>query len=206
MLPFVLQELEFIFGAAPTSELGTSPTTPSQRQTTVSKPEPASQKSAVKSLSHVDASGKAAMVNVAAKADTRRIATASGRVLLGQEAFDLVSSNSIAKGDVLTVAKVAGIMGAKQTGSLIPLCHPLLLSGVDVNLRLNDELHAVDIEAQVTTVGPTGVEMEALTAVSVASLVVYDMCKAVSKDIQITDVRLESKFGGKSGDWSRRRT
>lgn len=145
------------------------------------------------------------MVNVASKADTRRVAIASGRVLLGQEAFELVNANSIAKGDVLTVAKVAGIMGAKQTGSLIPLCHPLVLSGVDVNLRLNHELHAVDIEAQVTTVGPTGVEMEALTAVSVASLVVYDMCKAVSKDIQITHVRLESKFGGKSGDWSRRR-
>uniref|UniRef100_A0A7I4BZ49 Molybdopterin cofactor biosynthesis C (MoaC) domain-containing protein n=1 Tax=Physcomitrium patens TaxID=3218 RepID=A0A7I4BZ49_PHYPA len=102
-------------------------------------------------------------------------------------------------------AMIAGIMGAKQTATLIPLCHPLNLSGVDVSLSLNKELHAVDIEAKVTTVGLTGVEMEALTAVSVASLTVYDMCKAVSKDIRISDVRLESKTGGKSGEWHRLR-
>jgi cyclic pyranopterin phosphate synthase len=124
-------------------------------------------------------------------------------VLLGSDAFARVAANSIAKGDVLTVAKLAGIMGAKQTASLIPLCHPLLLSGVDVRLTLNEEVQAVDVEAEVTTVGPTGVEMEALTAVTVASLTVYDMCKAVSKDIRISEVRLESKTGGKSGHWSR---
>lgn len=156
-------------------------------------------------LSHVDSAGKAAMVNVSTKTNTSRVAVASGRVLLGFDAFSLVAANNIAKGDVLTVAKIAGIMGAKQTATLIPLCHPLNLSGVDVSLSLNKELHAVDIEAKVTTVGLTGVEMEALTAVSVASLTVYDMCKAVSKDIRISDVRLESKTGGKSGEWHRLR-
>lgn len=158
------------------------------------------------SLSHVDSAGKAAMVNIVAKTDTARLAIASCRVLLGSDAFSLVAANSISKGDVLTVAKIAGIMGAKQTASFIPLCHPLLLSGVDLNLTLNEELQAVDIEAKVTTVGPTGVEMEALTAVTVAGLTVYDMCKAVTKDIRISEVRLESKTGGKSGDWSRRRS
>ena len=157
-------------------------------------------------LSHVDSAGNAAMVNVVAKTDTARVAIASGRVLLGSDAFALVAANSISKGDVLTVAKIAGIMGAKQTASFIPLCHPLLLSGVDLSLTLNEEFQAVDIEAKVTTVGPTGVEMEALTAVSVASLTVYDMCKAVTKDIRISEVRLESKTGGKSGDWSRCRS
>ena len=121
-------------------------------------------------LSHVDVTGKATMVNVAMKNDTRRVAVASGRVHLGAHAFSLVTANSISKGDVLTVAKIAGIMGAKQAGDLIPLCHNLLLSGVDLSLSLNEGLHAVDIEAKVTTVGPTGVEMEALTAVSIASL------------------------------------
>ena len=162
-------------------------------------------RSSTAELSHVDFAGKAAMVNVSAKTDTARVAIASGRVLLGSDAFSLVAANSISKGDVLTVAKIAGIMGAKQTASFIPLCHPLLLSGVDLSLTLNEELQAVDIEAKVTTVGPTGVEMEALTAVTVASLTVYDMCKAVTKDIRISEVRLESKTGGKSGDWSRRR-
>jgi cyclic pyranopterin phosphate synthase len=154
-------------------------------------------------LSHVDVTGKATMVNVSMKSDTRRVAVASGRVHLGAHVFSLVTANSISKGDVLTVAKIAGIMGAKQTGDLIPLCHNLLLSGVDLSLSLNEGLHAVDIEAKVMTVGPTGVEMEALTAVSIASLTVYDMCKAVSKDIKISDIQLESKTGGKSGDWCR---
>lgn len=153
-------------------------------------------------LSHVDAMGKATMVNVAMKNDTRRVAVASGRVHLGAHAFSLVAANSISKGDVLMVAKIAGIMGAKQTGDLIPLCHNLLLSGVDLSLSLNEGLHAVDIEAKVITVGPTGVEMEALTAVSIASLTIYDMCKAVSKDIKISDIQLASKTGGKS-DWCR---
>lgn len=212
-----------MFGATLPSELGTSPAHKAgeskvfERQANGShamSDVPSDQKSMQSSpsssnavvLSHVDSAGKAAMVNVAPKADGRRVAIASGRVLLGWDAFSLVAANSVSKGDVLTVAKLAGIMGAKQTASLIPLCHPLLLSGVDLSLSLNKELHAVDIEATVTTVGPTGVEMEALTAVTVASLTVYDMCKAVTKDILITEVRLESKTGGKSGDWSRRRT
>jgi cyclic pyranopterin phosphate synthase len=154
-------------------------------------------------LSHVDMSGKAAMVNISEKTDTKRMAVATGRVLLGPHAFALVAANSMSKGDVLTVAKIAGISGAKQTSNLIPLCHNLLLSGVDVSLRLHEATHSVGIEAKVTTIGPTGVEMEALTAVSVASLTVYDMCKAVSKDIRICDIQLESKTGGKSGPWSR---
>lgn len=154
-------------------------------------------------LSHVDSSGKAAMVNVAEKKVTNRMAIASGHVLLGRHAFTLVAANNISKGDVLTVAKISGITGAKQTGNLIPLCHNLLLSGVDLSLVLNEASHAVDIEAKVTTVGPTGVEMEALTAVALASLTVYDMCKAVSKEIRICDIQLDSKTGGKSGNWSR---
>ncbi|BBN13876.1 cyclic pyranopterin monophosphate synthase [Marchantia polymorpha subsp. ruderalis] len=154
-------------------------------------------------LTHVDGSGKASMVNVVEKQDTKRVAVASGKVFLGPTAFQLVAENNIAKGDVLTVAKIAGIQGAKQTSSLIPLCHNILLSGVDVSLTLNEPLHAVDIRAEATAAGPTGVEMEALTAVSVASLTVYDMCKAVSKNIRIGNVQLESKTGGKSGDWYR---
>ncbi|KAL2603148.1 hypothetical protein R1flu_008771 [Riccia fluitans] len=154
-------------------------------------------------LTHVDCSGKASLVNVAEKAETKRVAVASGRVLLGPRAFQLVAENNIAKGDVLTVAKIAGIQGAKQTSNLIPLCHNILLSWVDVSTSLNEDLHAVEIRAEATATGPTGVEMEALTAVSVASLTVYDMCKAVSKNIQISNVQLESKTGGKSGDWYR---
>lgn len=160
----------------------------------------------VSSLSHVDAAGKASMVNVVNKTDSERVAVASGKVFLGSEAFSLVAANNIAKGDVLTVAKIAGIHGAKQTSSLIPLCHNILLSGVDVTLTLDSELHAVDIRAKATASGPTGVEMEALTAVSIAGLTVYDMCKAVSKYIRISTVQLESKTGGKSGDWFREQT
>ena len=119
-------------------------------------------------------------------------------------AFAAVRDNALKKGDVLTVAKVAGICGAKQTHALVPMCHQLLLSKVSVDLRLNAALEAVDIVAVARTEGRTGVEMEALTAASVASLTVYDMCKAVSKGIRITDVQLEAKSGGKSGDWVRR--
>eukprot|EP00899_Mesostigma_viride_P028476 jgi/Mesvir1/8813/Mv02714-RA.1 len=154
-------------------------------------------------LTHVDHTGRATMVDVGGKVPTRRVAVASGQVLLGPEAYALVEANKIAKGDVLTVAQIAGIGGAKATASLIPLCHPLPLSSVKVRLSLSRETRGVSIEARVATTGPTGVEMEALTAVSVAALAVYDMCKAVSKGIQITDIRLESKTGGKSGDWFR---
>mmetsp|Transcript_4584 Transcript_4584/g.15081 ORF Transcript_4584/g.15081 Transcript_4584/m.15081 type:complete len:264 (+) Transcript_4584:1401-2192(+) len=154
-------------------------------------------------LTHVDSTGRASMVDVAPKADTLRSATASGRVLLGAEAFRLVAHNQVKKGDVLTVAQIAGINGAKMTSSLIPLCHNILIRGVDVKLQLDPDRNAVNILATATTVGPTGVEMEALTACSVAGLTVYDMCKAVSKDIEITDIKLQKKSGGKSADYER---
>lgn len=153
-------------------------------------------------LTHVDASGKAAMVDVSHKAATVRTATAGARVLLGRRVFDLVASNQLAKGDVLTVAQLAGVMGAKHTSALIPLCHNILLSRVHVDLALNAGAAAVDVTATATTVGPTGVEMEALTAAAVASLTVYDMCKAASKGVVVTDLRLLAKSGGKSGDWA----
>jgi cyclic pyranopterin phosphate synthase len=156
-----------------------------------------------KPLSHVDAHGKASMVDVSSKPSSTRVAIASGKVRLGPDAFQLVSKNQLSKGDVLAVAKIAGIQGAKQTGNLIPLCHNIMLTNVQVNLELNKEENVVEITSEVSSVGTTGVEMEALTAVSVAALTVYDMCKAVSKDVVISDIQLDSKKGGKSGDWCR---
>jgi cyclic pyranopterin phosphate synthase len=152
-------------------------------------------------LTHVDESGAARMVDVSEKAVTARTATASGRVLVSAEVIGLLRGEGVPKGDALAVARIAGIMGAKQTPSLIPLCHPLAVSGVTVDLRVADD--AVEIAATVRTTDRTGVEMEALTAVSVAALTVVDMVKAVDKGAVITDVRVETKTGGKSGDWSR---
>lgn len=143
------------------------------------------------------------MVEVSEKEPTIRAATASGRIILGKKAFQLVSLNQISKGDVFTVAKIAGINAAKHTGTLIPLCHTIPLSGVKVELKLNEEMESVDIIATASTVHRTGVEMEAMTAVSVSALTVYDMCKSVSKEIVIEKVQLEEKRGGKSGPWSR---
>ncbi|KAI8470814.1 MAG: putative molybdenum cofactor biosynthesis pathway protein [Monoraphidium minutum] len=143
------------------------------------------------------------MVDVSPKQHTAREARASCRVLLGREAFELVQSNSIKKGDVLTVAQLAGIMGAKHTALLIPLCHSLLLSKVDVRLALDAPSCSVAVTSAAVTVGQTGVEMEALTAAAVAALTVYDMCKAVAKDARITDLRLDYKSGGKSGVYIR---
>ncbi|KAL4361396.1 hypothetical protein GQ457_04G030640 [Hibiscus cannabinus] len=154
-------------------------------------------------LSHVGSTGKAQMVDVSPKENSSRTATASCKVLLGEKVFDLVLANQMAKGDVLTMAKIAGINGAKHTSTLIPLCHNITLSHVRVDLRLNPEDFSVDIEGEAASTGKTGVEMEAMTAVSIAGLTVYDMCKAASKDIQITDIQLESKTGGKSGYWCR---
>jgi cyclic pyranopterin phosphate synthase len=153
-------------------------------------------------LSHVDDSGRARMVDVSAKDDTVRVAVASGRVLMQPSTLRLLLSGEIAKGNVLTTAQVAGIMAAKRTHELIPMCHPLLLSGINVDLDPRESDSAIEITATVRTTGRTGVEMEALTAVSVAALTVYDMCKAVDRAIRIQDVRLLSKSGGKSGDWS----
>ena len=154
-------------------------------------------------LTHVDDSGAARMVDVSAKAVTAREAVASGRVLVSPEVVGLLRGEGVPKGDALGVARVAGIMAAKRTPDLVPLCHPLAISGVTVDLEVTDD--AVGITATVRTSDRTGVEMEALTAVSVAALTVVDMVKAVDKAAVITDVRVESKRGGKSGDWSRDR-
>ena len=155
------------------------------------------------SLSHVDDQGQARMVDISHKASTVRTAVAAGRVVVGAEALQLIRENEIQKGDVLTVSNVAGVLGAKQTSRLLPLCHDVLLQNVEVEFELDDETGTVEVRAITKTVGPTGVEMEALTAVSVAALTVYDMCKSVTKDIEITDVRLLAKTGGRSGDYRR---
>jgi len=152
-------------------------------------------------LTHVDESGAARMVDVSAKDVTAREATASGRVLVSPTVVALLRGEGVPKGDALAVARLAGIMGAKQTPSLIPLCHPLSLSAVSVDLVVTDT--SVDITAAVRTTDRTGVEMEALTAVTVAALTVIDMVKAVDKAAEITDVRVETKSGGKSGDFVR---
>ena len=152
-------------------------------------------------LTHVDEAGAARMVDVSGKDVTGRQAVATGRVLVSAEVVGLLRGEGVPKGDALGVARVAGIMAAKKTPDLVPLCHPLAISGVTVDLSVADE--AVEITATVRTSDRTGVEMEALTAVSVAALTVVDMVKAVDKAAVITDVRVESKTGGKSGDWSR---
>lgn len=154
-------------------------------------------------FTHFDEKGGARMVNVGDKADTRRAAVAAGRVLVNRTTFDLIRSGGVKKGDVLAVAQVAGIMGAKRTPELIPMCHPVALSGVDLTLYLNEEMLSVEIEAAASCTGPTGVEMEALTAVTAAALTVYDMCKAVQRDMVIDDIRLLKKTGGASGDYVR---
>jgi cyclic pyranopterin phosphate synthase len=150
-------------------------------------------------LTHFDQAGNAVMVDVSDKSETERTATAKGSVLLAPATTALIASQGVKKGDVLAVAQLAGIMGAKRTPDLIPLCHPLALSSVKVNLTLDPARNAVDIEATCKLTGKTGVEIEALTAVSVAALTVYDMVKAVDKSMRITDIRLVHKAGGKSG-------
>lgn len=154
-------------------------------------------------LTHTDAQGKASMVNVGSKPVTCRTATACGKVILGSKAFNLVRANQLAKGDALAVAQLAGIMGAKQTASLIPLCHTLPLDHTSVTIELLEEGHTAVVKATCQTLGRTGVEMEALTAVTVATLALYDMCKSVSRDIIITDIKLLSKTGGQRGDFQR---
>jgi cyclic pyranopterin phosphate synthase len=153
-------------------------------------------------LSHIDEGGRARMVDVSAKADTKREATARGRIVMRAETLALIQGGGVAKGDVLAVAQIAGIMAAKRTHELIPMCHPLALTGIDVTLTPNEERSCVDIEATVRTTGKTGVEMEALTAVTVAALTVYDMCKSADRAMRIEQVRLVRKSGGKSGDLS----
>ncbi len=151
-------------------------------------------------LTHVDRSGKAQMVDVGSKPDTLREAVARGRVVMRRETLELIRANAFDKGDVLGVARIAGIMGAKNTSNLIPLCHPLPLSKVGVEFDLDSDSSAVEITGTARTTGKTGVEMEALTAVSVAALTIYDMCKAVDRGMRIEAVRLARKTGGQSGD------
>lgn len=151
-------------------------------------------------LTHLDEQGKARMVDVGAKPDTVREAIARGQIIMAPETLSLISEGGMPKGDVLAVARVAGIMAAKRTPELIPLCHPLPLSQVTVDFELDALTSAVLISATARCTGPTGVEMEALTAVSVAALTIYDMCKAVDRRMRIGDIRLVRKTGGKSGD------
>ena len=150
-------------------------------------------------LTHLDASGRAKMVDVTGKPDTQREAAARGRVRMKSATFDLIKKGGVAKGDVLAAARLAGIMAAKQTPQLIPLCHPVLIGDVKVEFNLDEKNSTVEITAMVKSTGKTGVEMEALTAVAIAALTIYDMCKAVEWDIQIEGIRLIRKSGGKSG-------
>jgi len=152
------------------------------------------------SLTHLDETGRAHMVDVGAKPETERSATAAGEVLLKAETVALIRQGLMKKGDVLTVAQIAGVMGAKKTAELIPLCHPLGLTHIEVELELDEELPGVKILASTRTRGKTGVEMEALTAVSIAALTIYDMVKAVEKTGRIQNIRLIEKHGGQSGD------
>ena len=154
-------------------------------------------------LTHLDSSGKARMVDVGQKANTKREATASGAIRMKPETLALVVEGQMPKGDVLAVARVAGIMAAKKTPELIPLCHPIALSSVSVELTPDTKTSSILISATASTVGPTGVEMEALTAVSATALTLYDMCKAVDKNMEITEIVLEEKSGGKSGFFKR---
>jgi cyclic pyranopterin phosphate synthase len=153
-------------------------------------------------FTHFDADGRAIMVDVGDKPVTERIATAAGAVYVAPATLERIRAGGVAKGDVLSVARLAGIMGAKRTAELIPLCHPLSLTSVTVELTLDPEHSAIEITATCKLTGRTGVEMEALTAVSIAALTVYDMCKAVDRGMKIGDIRLTHKSGGRSGTWS----
>lgn len=155
------------------------------------------------SLTHLSATGDAHMVDVSAKADTKRVAQARGRVVMARETLALAVAGQAKKGDVFGVARIAGIMAAKKTSELIPLCHPLPLSSVTVDIVPDETLPGVRVEAEASVTGKTGVEMEALTAVSVACLTIYDMLKAADRAMRIEGVELVSKQGGKSGDWRR---
>jgi cyclic pyranopterin phosphate synthase len=152
-------------------------------------------------FTHLNEDGRGKMVEISEKSDTSRCAIAKGKVFMNEETVNKIREASIKKGDVLSIAQIAGIMGAKRTPDLIPLCHPLMLTGVDMELVLKED--GVEIEARVKTFGKTGVEMEALTAVSIGALTVYDMCKAVDKGMIISDIRLMMKEGGKSGKYVR---
>ena len=155
-------------------------------------------------FTHFNEDGRAKMVDVSGKNITAREATAGATVLVNAETFELIMAGKMKKGDVLAVAQVAGIMAAKSTPSIIPMCHPIAITGVDIKYRSDEVRSAIEIEATVRCKGETGVEMEALTAASASALTIYDMCKAVQKDIEITNIRLLKKTGGKSGDYVRK--
>ena len=150
-------------------------------------------------LTHIDENGRPRMVNVGEKADTKRISIAKGSIYMAPETLRRIKDGSIAKGDVLSVAQTAGIMAAKNTSSNIPMCHNIFITGVDMDFQIDEEKSAVHIEAQASTIGKTGIEMESLSAVSIAALTIYDMCKAIDRGMRITDIRLVKKDGGKSG-------
>lgn len=154
-------------------------------------------------FTHFNDQGRAKMVDVGEKPISQRTALAAGRVLVNEHTFALIQSGGMKKGDVLTVAQIAGVMGAKRTPDIIPMCHPILMDGINLELHLDETRRSVEIQATVSCDGRTGVEMEALTAVSTAALTVYDMCKAVQKDMVITDIRLVRKTGGVHGDYHR---
>lgn len=157
----------------------------------------------MKNLSHTDAAGRARMVDVSAKAETARTARAEGSIAMTAEALGAIEKNAVSKGDVIATARIAGIMAAKKTSDLIPLCHPLSLTDVGVELEVDRSLPGVRASAWASSKGPTGVEMEALTAVTVALLTIYDMAKALDRAMEISAIRLTEKRGGKSGDWKR---
>ena len=154
-------------------------------------------------FTHFNDQGRAKMVDVGEKPVSQRTAVAAGRVLVNEHTFALIQSGGMKKGDVLTVAQIAGVMGAKRTPDIIPMCHPILMDGINLELHLDETRRSVEIQATVSCDGRTGVEMAALTAVSTAALTVYDMCKAVQKDMVITDIRLVRKTGGVHGDYHR---
>jgi cyclic pyranopterin phosphate synthase len=154
-------------------------------------------------LTHFDVAGRAHMVNVTDKQDTDRVAVAAGRVVMAAETLSRIEAGLIGKGDVLAVAQVAGIMAAKKTWEIIPMCHPLLLTGVSISFAIDAKASAIDIQAEVKTTGKTGVEMEALTAVSAAALTIYDMCKAIDRGMCVENIRLLRKSGGRSGVFER---
>lgn len=158
----------------------------------------------MKKLSHIDKDGKASMVDVTGKTTTHREAIAKGSISMKKETLKLITDNRISKGNVLETARLAGIMAAKRTYSLIPLCHQLNITNVSVDFKVDKRRNKIDIKAKAICIGQTGVEMEALTAVSVSALTIYDMCKAVDKAMIISDIMLLKKSGGKSGEWKRK--
>jgi len=154
-------------------------------------------------LTHFNEFGNAQMVSVEEKNDTKRVAIATGKITMKESTLELIKNKTAKKGDVLSVAQIAGIMGAKKTSDIIPMCHNIFLTGADINYKIDDENKSVEITATVKTVGKTGVEMEALSAVSIAALTIYDMCKATDKGMIISDIKLLEKNGGKSGHYKR---